>query len=272
LCSGRRWRRENDVKWASRILNLWLGRIRKTGCYVRVSGIAAEGAAAVESNRNARIKRRPGRASKASLVSFLVAIALAGFAGAYLPATGSSAKSASTTVPKPDPSPPTTRSTPPPPPPRYVPPPPPPPSYVPPPPPPAYVAPQPSAPAVASTRPRRPVHRTPKRDRSQTVAAAPKPSILKSPPEPRRTGVVAAGLPVGRASHSWRVPTAAVGLLALSFLLMLLTFSVVLLPERALPERVASSVDGRREALVFFALCAVGVGLVLAFLAALVTS
>lgn len=229
-----------------------------------------EGAAHLRSRWNTGIKGRLGEASHASRVSFFLAIALAGFAGAYLPATGSSAGSA-TTVPNPDP-PPTTRSTPPPPPPRYVPPPPP--AYVPPPPPPApaNVAPPPPPPARVSTRPRPAVHRTPKPHRARTAVATPRQAAPQPPPKLRPTRLVAAGLPVGRTPHSWRVPSAAVGLLVLSFLFLLLTIGAAVLPERALPARVATAVDGRREPLLFFAFSAVGVGLVLALLVAIATS
>lgn len=97
-------------------------------------------------------------------------------------------------------------------------------------------------------------------------------TTAKPPLERRGPRLVAAGLPSGPGARTWQVPPGLVALLGLSFVFLLVTAAVVILPARALPARVAEAIDGRRESLLFFALCAVGAGLVLALLAALATS
>jgi hypothetical protein len=61
-------------------------------------------------------------------------------------------------------------------------------------------------------------------------------------------------------------------LLVGGLLFLLITAAVAVVPARALPARAAVAVDGRRELLLFVALCALGLGLALALLVAFVSS
>ena len=53
---------------------------------------------------------------------------------------------------------------------------------------------------------------------------------------------------------------------------LLITVAVVVVPARALSPRVAAAVDGRRERLMFIALCALWFGFALLLLVALASS
>jgi len=61
-------------------------------------------------------------------------------------------------------------------------------------------------------------------------------------------------------------------LLAGGFLFLLVTAAVAVVPAHALPTRVACAVDGRREQLLFVAVCVLGLGFVLTFLVAFASS
>jgi hypothetical protein len=61
-------------------------------------------------------------------------------------------------------------------------------------------------------------------------------------------------------------------LLAGGLLFLLVTAAVAVVPARALPARAAVAVEGRREQLLFVALCALGLGFTLALLVAFVSS
>jgi hypothetical protein len=237
----------------------------------------------LKSSWNAQIERRLGRVSTTSCISFLVAIAAAGFVGAYLPATGSSAGAASTTIPNPDPPPTTTRSTPPPPPPpppppANVPPPPPPPAYVPPPPPPppAYVPPPPAPPAPAKPPTRKaPAHPGHKPDRVGVAPRLTRPTPNRSPgAQPPKQRLVAAGLPIApaAATNQLRLPPGVLAFLAFSLAILLATAAAVLVPARALPPRLSAAVDGRRELLLLGALCLLGLGFALVLLVGLASA
>jgi hypothetical protein len=69
-----------------------------------------------------------------------------------------------------------------------------------------------------------------------------------------------------------RLPAGLLFLLAGGFLFLLVTAAVALVPERALPLRLADAVDGRGEQLLFAALCALGLCFAGAFLIAFVSS
>jgi hypothetical protein len=253
-------------------------RVLRSNCSTAAT---RRGAATLTSNWSARFTGLRGAATRRRC-SLLVVIALAGFGAAYVPATGSSAPSATTTLPKPDPYPTTTaqhRPQPPPPPPSArVPPPPAPP---PPPPPPAasVVPPPPPPPPARSVKPPRPrVHRTRAHepDPGKGLVTSPRRSVAKRPaPERDRPRLAAAaGAPVAaRATRDeLRLPAGLLFLLAGGFLFLLVTAAVAVVPERALPVRLADAVDGRGEQLLFVALCALGLCFVVAFLIAFVSS
>jgi hypothetical protein len=61
-------------------------------------------------------------------------------------------------------------------------------------------------------------------------------------------------------------------LVAVPLVFLLVTGAVVVLPVRMLPARLAAAVDGRRENLLFVALCALSFGFVLVLLVALASS
>ena len=232
------------------------------------------GSPTLKSSWNSRIKSRLGRVSNTSRVSFFVAIALAGFAGAYLPATGSSSGAATTTVPNPDPYRPTTRSAPPPPPP--------PPAYVapqpPPPPPPAATAAPPTPPAPVKRAPKKtPVRRTYEPDRKGAVAARRTRPSSKLPPsagERRLPHLVAAAVPAPPAAttHELHVPAAVVGFFAVSLALLLAAAAVAVVPARALPSRLSAAIDGRRDLLLLGALGILGFAFALILLLGLASA
>jgi hypothetical protein len=238
----------------------------------------AKGAATLTSNWSARFIGLRGAATRRRC-SLLVVIALAGFGAAYVPATGSSAAPAKTTLPKPDPYPTTTQhrpQPPPPPPPAHVPPPPAPP---PPPPPPAVsaVPPPPPPPPARSVKPRPRVQRTRAHepDPRNSIATSYKRPVAKRPaPERDRPRSVAAAAPVAASAprDELRLPAGIVFLLAGGLLFLLVTAAVAVIPARALPARAAVAVEGRREQLLFVGLCALGLGFTLALLVAFVSS
>jgi len=235
----------------------------------------AKGAATLTSNWSARFTGLRGAATRRRC-SLLVVIALAGFGAAYVPATGSSAGPAKTTLPKPDPYPTTTqpRPQPPPPPPTHVSPPPPPP------PPPAASAVQPPPPPPARStpaqRPRVQRTRTHKPPPGTGAATAYRRPVATRPaPQADSPQLVAAAAAPGAARTTrdeLRLPAGALFLLAGGFLFLLVTAAVAVVPARALPERVADAVDGRGEQLLFVALCALGLCFALTFLIAFVSS
>lgn len=69
-----------------------------------------------------------------------------------------------------------------------------------------------------------------------------------------------------------RLPAGIVLFVLGAFVFLLFIGTVVILPVRVLPTRVAVAVDGRRETLMFVALCALSFALVLVLLAALALS
>jgi hypothetical protein len=108
------------------------------------------------------------------------------------------------------------------------------------------------------------------------VATSHRRAVAKRPaPEPDRQRLVtAAAAPVaaGATKDELRVPAGALFLLAGGFVFLLVTAAVAVVPERALPVRVADAVDGRGEQLLFAALCALGLCFAMAFLIAFVSS
>jgi hypothetical protein len=68
------------------------------------------------------------------------------------------------------------------------------------------------------------------------------------------------------------LPVGVFALFAAAFLCLLLAAAVAIVPASALPSRVAAAVDGRREALLFVALCVLGFGLVVMLFIALASS
>ncbi|HET7554645.1 MAG TPA: hypothetical protein VFJ75_03205 [Gaiellaceae bacterium] len=73
-------------------------------------------------------------------------------------------------------------------------------------------------------------------------------------------------------TNAVRVPAGILLLIPAAFGFLLVIATLVVLPERVLPARVAAAVDGRREHLVFVALCALSLGFVLVFFVALASS
>jgi len=78
--------------------------------------------------------------------------------------------------------------------------------------------------------------------------------------------------PLAATTNDLRVPAGILLLIPVAFVFLLVIATVVVLPERVLPARVAAAVDGRREDLVFVALCALSLGFVLVFFVALASS
>ena len=68
------------------------------------------------------------------------------------------------------------------------------------------------------------------------------------------------------------VPAGILLLIPVAFGFLLIIVTLVVLPVRMLPAPVAAALDGRREELVFVALCALSLGFVLVFLVALASS
>jgi hypothetical protein len=66
-----------------------------------------------------------------------------------------------------------------------------------------------------------------------------------------------------------RVPPGVLLLFGATLAFLLLIAALALVPARALPVRVSAVVTGRREELLFVALCMVGVGVVVLLLVAL---
>lgn len=216
----------------------------------------------------ARLRRVSGR----KLVLPLLAIGLAGFGLAYLPATGSSAPPP-TTIPTPDPYPTPVRSVPPPPPPAttYIP--------APPPPPPTTVsapAPPPPPPPVARVRPKPLRHTRPSRPEPKAFAAWHVRGVVaqRSAEGLTRSQLVAATAPAALAAttNEVRVPAGILLLIPVAFVFLLLIVTLVVLPVRVLPAPAAAALDGRREHLVFVALCALSFGFVLVLLVVLASS
>ena len=73
-------------------------------------------------------------------------------------------------------------------------------------------------------------------------------------------------------TNDLRVPAGILLLIPVAFLFLLVVATVVVLPAALLPARVAAAVDGRREDLMFVALCALSLGFVLVFFVALASS
>lgn len=96
----------------------------------------------------------------------------------------------------------------------------------------------------------------------------------KSPAKPRRPRLVATAAPLAPAvtAKEVRLPAALLALIAAAFMFLLVTAAVALVPARALPARVSAAVDGRRELLVFIALCALGFAFGIVLLMALASS
>jgi hypothetical protein len=113
-------------------------------------------------------------------------------------------------------------------------------------------------------------HRVRRAHAARKAHPAPRPIV----PDPAAESIVAAAVPAvaTEASSGIKVPGAALFVLVAAFALLLLAAGVAAVPEQALPSRAAARLDGRRGDLLFAALCAVGVGLVAAILATLVSS
>jgi hypothetical protein len=92
--------------------------------------------------------------------------------------------------------------------------------------------------------------------------------------EPDRPHLVAVATPVtgSAATDELRLPAGLLLLLAGGFLFLLVTAAVAVVPAHALPTQVAAAVDGRREQLLFVALCALGLGFVLTLFVAFASS
>ena len=78
-------------------------------------------------------------------------------------------------------------------------------------------------------------------------------------------------VPVATTSES-PVPVWILLLVPVAFVLLLVIATVVILPEHVLPAGVAAAVEGHRETLVFVALSALSLSLVLVLLATLASS
>lgn len=91
---------------------------------------------------------------------------------------------------------------------------------------------------------------------------------------PDRSRLDAAPVPVAPAAATGelRIPSALLALLAAGFVALLATAAVAIVPTRAFPTRVAAAVDGRRELLLFVALCTLALGLLLTLLVAFASS
>jgi hypothetical protein len=95
-----------------------------------------------------------------------------------------------------------------------------------------------------------------------------------APERDRPQLAAAAGAPVaaGATRDELRLPAGLLFLLAGGLLFVLVTAAFAVIPARALPARAAIAVEGRREQLLFGALCALGLGFTLALLVAFVSS
>ena len=69
-------------------------------------------------------------------------------------------------------------------------------------------------------------------------------------------------------ANDLRVPPGVLLLFGATLAFLLLVAAVALVPARALPVRLSAVVTGRREELLFVALCTVGVGVVVLILVA----
>jgi hypothetical protein len=89
-----------------------------------------------------------------------------------------------------------------------------------------------------------------------------------------RPQLVAATAPAALAATTNELtsPAEILFLVLAAFAGLLVVVGVVAVPARVLPARVAAAVDGRREQLMFVALCALSLGFVLVFFVALGSS
>jgi hypothetical protein len=69
-----------------------------------------------------------------------------------------------------------------------------------------------------------------------------------------------------------RLPAGLLFFLAGGFLFLLASAALAVVPARVLPARAAVAVEGRREPLLFVALCTVGLGITLVLLVAFASS
>jgi hypothetical protein len=89
-----------------------------------------------------------------------------------------------------------------------------------------------------------------------------------------RLELVAADAPAAMAptTNGIRVPTGILLLIPVAFVFLLIIVTLAVLPVRVLPAPVATALDGRREHLLFVALCTLSFAFVLVLLVALGSS
>lgn len=76
-------------------------------------------------------------------------------------------------------------------------------------------------------------------------------------------------VPAAAPTNALRIPAAITFLVLAAVVLLLVIAAAALLPVRVLPASVAASLDGRREGLVFVAVCTLAFSFVLVLLVAL---